>query len=126
MTQWQNWLGLGAILLSMTATSVHAQSTLSLGQTPFDLATYREMKKADQAALGALLSTMHETVFYAQKSVGTPVICASPKPIPVADLIEMVDKEIAAPSNALNRAYAKNDHMAFIFVSALKKAAVCD
>jgi hypothetical protein len=114
-----------AILMSMTAANAYAQGTLSPRQS-FDLAAYREMKKADQATLGLLLSAMHETVFYAQKSVGTPVICASPKPIPVAELIEMVDKEIATPSNPLNRAYAKNDHMAFIFVSALKKAAVCD
>jgi hypothetical protein len=112
--------------MSMAAATVHAEGALSGGQPSFDLATYREMKKTDQGTLGLLLSTMHETVFYAQKSVGTPVICASPKPIPVAALIEMVDKEIAAPSNPLNRAYAKNDHMAFIFVSALKKAAVCD
>jgi hypothetical protein len=114
--------------MSMAAPpGIHAEDSLSLRtQASFDLATCREMKKSDQGTLGLILSTMRETVFYAQKSIGTPVICASPKPIPVAELIELIDKEIATPSNSLNREYGDNDHMAFIFISTFKKAAVCD
>ena len=47
-------------------------------------------------------------------------MCASPTPIPVDELIERVDKEIAAPSRLK---YGDNDQLAFIFVSAMKNAA---
>jgi tRNA A37 threonylcarbamoyladenosine synthetase subunit TsaC/SUA5/YrdC len=121
-----------AILMSMpVTTSTHAgdSDSLSLGtrsRDSFDLATYREMKKSDPGTLGLILTAMRETVFYAQKSIGTSVICASPKPIPAAELIESVDKEIASPSNPSIRKYPDNEQMAFIFVSALKKSASCD
>ena len=46
--------------------------------------------------------------------------------IPATELIERVDKEIAAPSNPSIHKYADNDQMAFIFVSAMKSAGYCD
>jgi len=123
-------LACGAIIASVVVTStVRADDATSLsarsGDT-FDLATYREMEKSDQRTLGLVLTAMRETVFYAQKSMGTSVICASPKPIPVTELIERVDREIAAPSNPAVHKYADNDQLAFIFVSAMKNAAYCD
>jgi hypothetical protein len=92
----------------------------------FDLATYRKMKKSDPRTLGLVLTAMRETVFYAQGSIGRPAPCASPKPIPVTKLIDLVDGEIAAPTNPAIRAYADNHQVAFIFVSAMKQAAYCD
>lgn len=94
--------------------------------TSFTLAKYHEMEKADRQTLGLILTAMRETVFYVQKSEGKSVICASPKPIPVEQLMELVDQEIATPSNLAVRKYADNDQLAFIFVSAMKNAAYCD
>jgi len=121
-------LACGAMLISlaMTPTTYAADSASLSKHASFDLATYREMKKSDQGALGLILTAMRETVFYAQNSVGTSVICASPRPIAVTELVAIVDKEIAAPTSPLYREYADNVSMAFIFVSALKKAAYCD
>ena len=133
MVTWLNTrvvLACGAMLMSValvpSARAGDATSLSTRSGHAFDLATYREMKKSDQDTLGLILTAMRETVFYAQKSMGTSVICASPIPIPVAKLIETVDKEIATPSNPSIRKYADNDQMAFIFVSALKNAAYCD
>jgi hypothetical protein len=109
--------------------SGHAGDAVSPNIRPhasFDLATYREMKKSDKGALGIIFTAMRETIFYAQKSTGTSVICASPRPIPVTELIDRVDKEIAAPTNPLRQKYDDNDQMAFIFVSAMKNAAYCE
>jgi hypothetical protein len=92
----------------------------------FDLAAYREMKKSDKGTLGLILTAMRETVFYAHKSMGTSVICASPRPIPATELIERVDKEIATPTNPLRHKYEDNDQVAFIFVSAMKNATYCE
>jgi hypothetical protein len=119
-----------AILMSMVAAPcASAGDALSLSArdaSTFDLATYRKMEKSDQGTLGLILTAMRETVFYAQKSIGKSVICASPIPIPVTELIERIDKEIAAPSNPSRRTYEDNDQMAFIFVSAMKNAEYCD
>ncbi len=119
----------GALFVSVAlAPSGHAGDANSLSASPdtFVLATYRQMEKTDRPTLGLILTAMRETVFYAQKSMGRSVICASPKPIPPAELIERVDKEIATPSNPAIHKYADNDQLAFIFVSAMKNAAYCD
>jgi len=109
-----------AVACVLVATSLSAQA-----QESFDLAAYRLMKADDPARLAFVLGTMRETVFYAQESIGKPVLCASPRAIPTLTLIEMIDKEIAAPSNPLHPRYENNDHMAFVFVAALKRAAAC-
>ncbi len=133
MVTWPNTrmvLACGTILMSVIAApSARAGDAPSLStnsRVSFDLATYREMKKSDKGTLGLILTAMRETVFYAQKSIGTSVICASPRPIPVTELIERVDKEIAAPTNPLRHKYEDNDQMAFVFVSAMKNAAYCE
>ncbi len=123
-------LACGAIFVSaVVAPSGHAGHANSLSaRSPdtFDLTTYRQMEKTDRRRLDLILTAMRETVFYAQESMGRSVICASPKPIPPAELIERVDKEIATPSNPAIHKYADNVQLAFIFVSAMKNAAYCD
>jgi len=109
-----------AVACGLVMASVSAQA-----QDAFDLAAYRAMKVEEPAKLALLLGTMRETVFYAQESVGKPVLCASPKTIPTPALIAMIDKEISVPSNPLHPRYNGNDHMAFIFVGALKQAEAC-
>jgi hypothetical protein len=109
-----------AVACGLVMASVSAQA-----QEAFDLAAYRAMKSSEPAKLALLLGTMRETVFYAQESLGKPVLCASPKAIPTPALIAMIDTEIAVPSNPLHARYNDNDHMAFIFVGALKQAAAC-
>ena len=75
-------LACGTILMSvMAAPSARAGDAplpSARSRVSFDLATDREMKKSDQGTLGLILTAMRETVFYAQKSIGTSVICASP------------------------------------------------
>ena len=75
-----------SVIAAPSARAGNAPSLSARSRVSFDLATYREMKKSDQGTLGLILTAMRETVFYAQKSVGTSVICASPMPIPVTEL----------------------------------------
>jgi hypothetical protein len=101
-------------------------SGIARAEDTFTLAAYREMKKSDPRTLGLVLTAMRETVFYAQGSRGGPAPCATPRPVAVSRLIELVDREIAAPSNPAVRAYADNHQLAFVFVNAMKQAAYCD
>jgi hypothetical protein len=107
------------LLSGIGAPPAHAEDT-------FTLAAYRQMKKSDTPTLGLVLTAMRETVFYAQSSLGRAAPCATPRPIPVAKLIAIVDREIAAPSHPAIQAYADSHQLAFIFVSAMKQAAYCD
>lgn len=91
----------------------------------FDLARYEQMKGSDRPMLEFTLAAMYEAVFYAQGSVGRPVICASPKPLPGSHLIEMIDAEIAAPSNPMRPDYTDGDHVAFVLLNALKAEGAC-
>jgi hypothetical protein len=113
----------------VVAPSTRAGDAISLSvrsSDTFNLATYREMEKNDRRTLGLILTAMRETVFYAQESMGRSVICASPMPIAVTELIERVDREIATPSNPAIQKYADNDQLAFIFISAMKNADYCN
>lgn len=91
----------------------------------FDLGRYQELKRSDRSALEFVLGAMYEAVFYAQGSVGKPVICASPVPIPGPKLIALVDREIETPTNPMRPEYAANDHVAFVLMNALKTAGAC-
>lgn len=92
----------------------------------FELADYQALKEADQETAELVLQAMYETVFYAQKSVGREVICASPVPASGKWLVTIVDEEITSPTNPLDVTYDDNDHVAFILMNALKQAKVCD
>ena len=91
----------------------------------FDLRRYGELKGSDRATLEFVLGAMYESVFYAQGSVGTPVICASPQPISGPRLIELMEREIAAPTNPMRPQYADNDYVAFVLMNALKIEGAC-
>lgn len=72
-----------------------------------------------------VLREMRETVFYAQESVGGSVICATPIPVPGADLNDMIDREIEQPTNPQQPEYQGNDHVAFALMNALKATGAC-
>jgi hypothetical protein len=91
----------------------------------FTLSDYRELKARDVQTAQLILQAMREAVFYAQESVGKPVLCASPMPIPGARLMEMFDEEITIPSNSDKRAYGDLEHVAFILIYALSKQGAC-
>ena len=94
-------------------------------QNWFDLGRYQDLKRSDRPTLEFVLGAMYESVFYAQGSVGRPVICASPMPIPGPRLIDVIDQEIEKPTNPMRPEYADNDHVAFVLLNALKTEGVC-
>jgi hypothetical protein len=83
-------LACGAMLISlaMTQTTYAADSASLSTHVSFDLATYREMKKSDQGALGLILTAMRETVLGAgqngREGMGNVYIEARPKSLPPA------------------------------------------
>ena len=91
----------------------------------FDLADYRDLKERDTARLEFVLGAMYDSVFYAQESIDRATVCASPLPVSGAQLMAMVDYEIANPSHPTRRTYSDNDHVAFVLVNALKAENVC-
>lgn len=91
----------------------------------FTLSDYQMLKKQDLTTAQLVLRAMREAVFYAQESEGDTVICASPAQITDSALIEMMDQEIARPTNADGLDYQANVQAAFIFVHALKNRGVC-
>jgi hypothetical protein len=88
--------------------------------TWFTLADYRALRENDATTAELVLKAMRKAVFYAQESVGGPVICASPQPISGPRLAKLLDDEIADPMNARGRAYTDADQVAFVFMHALK------
>lgn len=103
---------------TMIASSAHAD-------TWFTLADYKALKERDPGTSELVLKAMREAVYYAQESVGGPVICASPIPIDGAQLTAMLEDELANPTNARGRDYTDSDQIAFIFIHALKKENAC-
>jgi hypothetical protein len=97
----------------------------SLSPSGFTLSDYRELKARDVQTAQLILQAMREAVFFAQESVGKPVLCASPMPIPGARLMEIFDEEITTPSNPGKRAYGDLDHVAFVLIYALRKQGAC-
>ncbi len=101
MTSWKRLRSLALSLLSIMAVSAlninpgHTEDGLA-----FSVGTYRDMHAEDRASLEFVLGAMREAVFYAQHSIGQPVICATPIPIEGAELVEMVDDELAHPTDA--------------------------
>jgi hypothetical protein len=99
--------------LAVQAGSAHAASWL-------DTARYEDLNGSDPATLQFVLGVMYEVVFYAQGSVGKPVICATPVPIEGARLIGLVDREIVNPNNSMHPEYQDTDYVAFALMNALK------
>ncbi|MGI9433563.1 MAG: hypothetical protein ACR2Q4_01830, partial [Geminicoccaceae bacterium] len=87
----------------------------------FSVGTYRDMHEVDRTSLEFVLGAMREAVFFAQHSIGQPVICATPIPIEGAELVEMVDDELAHPTEA----YADATQVAFVLLTVLKLHEAC-
>jgi hypothetical protein len=91
----------------------------------FSIGKYREMHDEDRASLEFTLGAMRETVFFAQHSIGQPVICATPIPIDGPKLVEMVDEELQDPTNPDGGPYTEATQVAFVFLTALKRHEAC-
>jgi hypothetical protein len=83
------------------------------------------MHAEDRASLEFVLGAMREAVFYTQHSIGQPVICATPIPIPGADLVAMIDDELEHPTNPDGGAYTDETQVAFVLLTALKQHEAC-
>ena len=79
----------------------------------------------DRDSLEFVLGAMREAVFYAQHSIGEPVICATPIPIAGAELVEMVDGELENPTNPDGGVYTDATQVAFVLLTALKQHGAC-
>jgi hypothetical protein len=112
-------------ILALILFSLALIFSCATAETWFTLADYRDLKDKDVAVTELVLKAMREAVFYAQESVGGPVICASPLPISGPRLVELLDNEIANPTNTRGRAYTDADQVAFIFLHALKSEGAC-
>jgi len=106
---------LGALLAIMPA---FAESWLTLEE-------YRRLEIEAPKQASNMLQAMREAVFYAQSTGNGSVVCATPKPISNTSLLALMRQELSNPSNALGRPYQSNDHVAFVFVHALKQAGLC-
>lgn len=113
--------------LTLSLFSVFAVSALDINPghsedgVVFSIGTYRDMHEADRTSLEFVLGAMREAVFYAQHSIGQPVICVTPIPIEGAELVEMVDDELAHPTEA----YTDATQVAFVLLTALKLHGAC-
>jgi len=97
----------------------------ALAGTYFTVADYTVLKSRDIETARLVLQAMREAVFFAQESVGGPVVCASPIPIPGARVMELLDKELGNPTNKSNKAYSQSDQVAFVLLYALKREGAC-
>lgn len=113
------------VRLVAAALSALVWSLPASAQEWFSLERYEALKQSDRPTLEFVLGAMYESVFYAQGSIGQPVICASPIPIPGPRLIELIDGEIAAPTNPMRPDYSGTDHVAFALLNALKTEGAC-
>jgi len=113
------------IVFAILAGPAMGQGLFAKGQGWFDLARYEELKKSNRPMLEFVLAAMYESIFYAQGSIGRPVICATPIPIAGPRLIELIDQEVQKPTNPMRPTYANNDHVAFVLMNALKTAGAC-
>ena len=113
-------------LLSLLLTAwLMISASFAAAEPAFSLAGFRDLREKDPATAVLILQTMREAIFYARESVGDTVICASPVPIPGERIAEMLEKEIAKPTNQQNRPYDDRDPLAFVLLHALRSEGVC-
>lgn len=110
--------GVFLVCVSLVATSASAEGR-------FTLADYKSLKIEDNDTAELVLRAMREAIFYGQESVGEPVVCASPIPIADERLAELLDAELASPTNIRGREYVDGDQVAFVLLHALKKQGSC-
>ena len=120
---------LRSLALSLFAGLAVLTAAASPGQAEdgavFSVGKYREMQAEDRASLEFVLGAMREAVFYAQHSIGQPVVCATPIPIAGARLVEMVDGELEHPTNPDGGIYTDATQVAFVLLTALKQHEAC-
>lgn len=85
----------------------------------FDLAYYYELQNSDEERLGFILQAMYETAFYSRNVAEGAVICATPNAPSVQELRNIIEEEIAHPTNAMQLSYNETSHVAFILVNGL-------
>ena len=113
------------LLISTMLVYFFLLSSTVVAGTSFTLSKYKTLKTRDMEMTELILGAMREAVFYAQESNTDAVICASPIPISGARLVEMLETEIANPTNIKARSYADGDFVAFILIHALKDHGAC-
>ncbi len=107
-----------------TETSVLSEIK-SLSPSGFSVSEYEALKAKDKRMAETILIAMREAIFYAQESVGKPVLCATPIPIPGAQLMAMTDEEINHPTAPERQSYNKRESLAFVLMHALRKNRAC-
>ena len=76
MTCWKHPRSLAPILFGVLAVlALDISSSEGEDGTLFSVGKYRDMHEADRTSLEFVLGAMREAVFYAQHSIGQPVIC---------------------------------------------------
>lgn len=103
----------------------HVIASAALAEGWFTLADYNALKQKDQATANLVLKAMREAIFYGQESVGTQVVCASPIPISDERLNELLDAELANPTNSLGHEYTNTDQLAYVLLHALRAEGAC-
>ncbi len=103
----------------------HVIASAAFAEGWFTLADYNALEQKDQATARLVLKAMREAIFYGQESMGTQVVCASPIPISDERLKELLDAELASPTNSLGHVYTSTDQLAFVLVHALRAEGAC-
>jgi hypothetical protein len=117
----------GCCALLLVLAVVRPGMTGEMSDEPvMDVGRFESMKADNPEGTKLMLSAMADTVFYAQESAGHAAICATPATLPGSKLLQLVDAELAAPSDPANPDYAKTERIALVLVNALKKAGACD
>ncbi len=98
----------------------------SLSPSGFPVSAYEALKAKDKRMAETILIAMREAIFYAQGSVGKPVLCATPVPISGDRLMEITDEEIGRPTAPdRQQSYKGIDSLAFVLMHALRKNGAC-
>ena len=98
----------------------------SLSPSGFPVSEYEALKAKDKRMAETILVAMREAIFYAQQSVGKPVLCATPIPISGARLMAITDEEISHPTAPDRHSYNEMDSLAFVLMHALRKNGACE
>jgi hypothetical protein len=97
----------------------------SLSPSGFPVSEYEAVKAKDKRMAETILVAMREAIFYAQASVGKPVLCATPIPISGSRLMAITDEEISHPTAPDRHSYNETDSLAFVLMHALRKNGAC-
>ena len=100
-------------------------STPVFANSWFTVGDYKELKARDIKTAHLVLKAMREAVFYAQESIGGPVICVSPKPIDGAQMMKLLEAELSKPTNKEGQTYTAGHQVAYVLLNALKGEGVC-